>query len=219
MTNNKGFSLVELMVSVGIMSIVILMVTAMMSNASRFFEKQTAQVELQNKAQVVTNYISEAFMEASGMYFNITDANNSGTYQLFTVDPTDATKTTGKGIQRMLYYDYATTSLYIISFDSEEAIPSTVAHEGYLISDEITGFEVKFANAEAHDDTTTAPADGSTPPKIKAVINPVKVTVVFTMAHNTASSKFEVTADCRNRLNEVVVTDSSGTTTYKAFDR
>ncbi|MDD6571018.1 MAG: prepilin-type N-terminal cleavage/methylation domain-containing protein [Thermoflexaceae bacterium] len=219
MTNNKGFSLVELMVSVGIMSIVILMATAMMSNASRFFEKQTAQVELQNKAQVVTNYISEAFMEASGMDFNITDSNNSGTYQLFTVDPTDATKSMGKGIQRILYYDYATTSLYIVSFDSEQEIPLVMANDGYLISDEITEFEIKFAEAEVHDDTTTAPADGSTPPKIDAVINPVKVTVVFTMAHNTASSKFEVTADCRSHLNEVVVTDSSGTTTYKAFDR
>lgn len=223
MKNNKGFSLVELMVSVAIMSIVIVIATTMMANASRFFEKQTAQVELQNKAQVVTNYITEAFMEASGMYFNITDSENSGTYQLFTADPADPTMSVGKGIQRILYYDNATTSLYMISFDATQPIPAVAPQEGYLISDEITGFEVQFVKAEVHDDTTTAPADGSVPDKIDAVINPVKVTVLFTMAHNNVSSKFEITADCRSHLEEVVVTDTGGgtavTTTYKAFDR
>ena len=73
--DNRGISLIELMVSVAIMSIVMLIATGMLTNASRFFEKQAAQVELQNEAQVITNYLSESVMEASGMEFEITDTS------------------------------------------------------------------------------------------------------------------------------------------------
>lgn len=217
MKNNKGVSLIELIVAIGIMSIVMLIITAMLANATRFFEKQSSQVELQNEAQVVTNYITEAIMEANGMEFDKT----IGAYKLFTTDATTG-KATGKGEKRILYYDSATTSLYVVVFDVANDIPdvSSYSRTGYLISNQVDAFTINFAQADVQDDSTTEdPSTGATVAPEKGVINPVKVEVEFRLRHNIAAADFEITADCRNHLDKVSIIDASGTTEFKAYDR
>lgn len=221
MKNNKGISLIELVVAIGIMSIVMLIITEMLVNATRFFERQSSNVELQNEAQIVTNYLTEAIMEANGMEFD----NVTGVYKLFTTAPgaggTD-TYATGKGEKRILYYDSANTSLYVVVFNVSDPIPdsSTFARDGYLISKQVEGFNISFAKADIMDDSTTEdPSTGATAAPEKGVINPVKVDIEFRLRHNLAAANFEITADCRNHLNEVSLTDSSGTTKYTAYDR
>lgn len=221
--NNKGVSLIELLVSVAIMSIVMLIATAMLTNASRFFEKQSAQIELQNEAQVITNYLTEAVMEASGMEFIITDTSTgSGIYKLYGVD-VDTGDLTGKGDQRLLYYDASTYSLYIVSFDAADPIPdpSTYASIGFLISDQIKYFSMDVDKGPVTDpnEPTATEADG-TPIVETGVRNPITCNIKFTLAHNIVSSDFELTADCRNHLSEVTITKGSDPTEiYKAYDR
>ncbi len=221
--NNRGFSLVELLVSVAIMSIVMLIITAMLTNASRFFEKQSAQIELQNEAQVITNYLTESVMEASGMEFVITDpSTGSGIYRLYGVDPSTGA-ITGKGDQRLLYYDASTFSLYIVSFDAGDPIPdpSTYASIGYLISDGIQSFSMDVDKGPVTDpnETTATESDG-TPIVEVGVRNPITCKIQFRLSNEKASSDFELTADCRNHLSEVTITRGSNPTEiYKAYDR
>ncbi len=221
--DNRGISLIELMVSVAIMSIVMLIATGMLTNASRFFEKQAAQVELQNEAQVITNYLSESVMEASGMEFEITDTSTgAGVYRLYGVDAVTG-DLTGKGDQRVLYYDAAATSLYMVSFSATDAIPdpTTYASIGYLISDDIRYFYMDVDKGAVTDpnETTATEADG-TPVVELGVRNPITCSIKFTLAHNSASADFELTADCRNRLSEVLITKNGDPTeVYKAYDR
>lgn len=228
--NNKGFSLVELIVSVGIMSVIMLIATGMLISASRYFEKQTAMVELQNEAQLVTNYLSEAIMEATAMEFT-TDSTGNGTYKLY--------KTDSKGNQRVMYYDSATTSLYMVTFkDNLEPASSSYMDTGFLISDEVSAIKLSFdygveTNPEDIPSPTSATeaGGGGTPPAepattaapdpdVYVVRNPVKVKVVFEIKHQNVSSEFEISADCRNTLDEVVVNNADGTSvTYKAYSR
>lgn len=222
-SNNKGFSLIELMVSVAIMSVVMLIATTMLTNASRFFEKQTAQVELQNEAQIITNYLTEAVMEASGMEFVITDlSTGEGVYRLYGVDSTTG-DLTGKGDQRIIYYDASTFSLYMVSFGASDAVPdpSIFPSIGFLISDEIRYFSMDVNKGAVTDpnETTATDADGN-PVVELGVRNPITCNIQFTLAHNSVSSDFELTADCRNHISKVSITKGGDPEeVYKAYDR
>ncbi len=221
--NNRGVSLIELLVSIGIMSIVMLIITAMLTNASRFFEKQSAQIDLQNEAQVITNYLTESVMEASGMEFNVTDVSTgAGIYKLYGVDSSTGSLT-GKGDQRILYYDSSNTSLYIVSFDESASVPdpSTYASIGYLISDGIQYFSLDVDKGEVTDpnEPTATEADG-TPIIEIGVRNPITCKIKFRLSNGLATSDFELTVDCRNHLPEVSITQGANPTEiYKAYDR
>lgn len=229
--NNKGFSLIELIVSVALMSIIMIIATGMLTSAARYFEKQSAMVELQNEAQLVTNYLSEAIMEASAMEIT-TDAAGNGTYKLY--------KTDSKGNQRIMYFDQATTSLYMVTFkDNLEPGSASYADTGFLVSDEVQSMTLSFdygvetspeeiagASEEAEDGgvgvTPGEPAEPGDPeePTVYVVRNPLKVKIVFEIVHGKASSEFEISASCRNTLDEVVVNNADGTSvTYKAYNR
>lgn len=221
--NNKGFSLVEMIVSVAVMSLIMIIATTMISNASRYFEKQAAMVELQNEAQLVTNYLSEAIMEATDMEFIYDSSTGSGVYKLY--------KTDSKGNQRIMYYDNATTSLYMVTFkDNAEPVPEAYSDIGFLVSDEVQGIHVTFdcgystspeeipTNADGTPVTPTA-ADGTPITPELVVKNPLKVKIVFQIAHNGVSGEFEISANCRNTLDDIVITADGVTTTYKAYSR
>lgn len=224
MKNNRGFSLIELIVSVAIMSIVMVIATTMLVNGSRFFERQSVQIELQNEAQIVTNYLTQSIMEATAMNFHVTDTTDgSGVYELYSKDE-DTGALTGKDEQRILYYDGANTSLYMISFDTADAVPDASLYSsiGYLISDHVTEFKLEFKKGEVTDPqvTTTTAADGTTQPAEIAVRNPVQVDIKFKLSRSNVSYDFEVKADCRNHLEKVIYKEEADeTVVYKAYDR
>lgn len=226
--NNKGLSLIELVVSIGIMSILMTLATAMIVNASKFFEKQAAHTELQNEAQLITNYLTTTIMEATDMNFTITDiTTGAGIFEFYEKDATTGVAT-GKGNQRVLHYNPATKALYMVSFESGVA-PAIAYDESarmYLISDEITDFKVSFDYGEETDPDAVIETDpesmiGATLEDTKKYIvkNPIRVYVNFTIEHSGVSSKFEISADCRNTLDDITYTKSGVTTTFKAYER
>lgn len=232
MKNNKGFSLIELIVSIAIMSIVMVIATTMMTNASKFFERQTAEVELQNEAQIVTNYLSEALMEATAMECTAESFTESGgllkmtgamTIVLYGTKTDDAgvVSVDGKGELRVLHLtpnaDGTTYSLYMVSFDSEDAIPdaSTYTAPGFLITDNINSVVITIPYATVDGE---ALPDG-TIPTVNCVMNPIKPKVEFVLTHTLATSNFQLEANCRNLLDKITITDSSGTNEYEAYNR
>lgn len=214
--NNKGFSLIELLVSVAIMSIVMVIATTMMTNSSRYFERQSAMVEVQNESQLITNHLSEAVMEATGIQFTYDEATGTGTYILFDDD--------AKGSRRVLHYDNTSCSLYIISYDESKKVTDILGDtswetEAYLISDEIAAFHMDYdwgystAPEEVKPDAEPALPPGETP--VKVVRNPLKIRITYTIAHNRVSGDFEITSDCRNTLEKITING----TDYEALSR
>lgn len=56
---NKGFSLVELIVAIGILAVISTIVAFMMTSSSRNYSKMSVETQLQSEAQLVANAISE----------------------------------------------------------------------------------------------------------------------------------------------------------------
>lgn len=62
-TNNQGLTLVEVLIALGIMSIVCTMAFSFMSSSSRLFSKTNAEVSIQSEAQQAANAIKELIMD------------------------------------------------------------------------------------------------------------------------------------------------------------
>lgn len=66
MKNNKGFSLVELLITIAILSIVLTTVTSVMLTGSKQFTKGNADANMQNQAQLVVNQIEDMIIDTNG---------------------------------------------------------------------------------------------------------------------------------------------------------
>lgn len=66
MKTNKGFSLVEILISVGILAIVMLEVFTMMGNSSTLYRNGTFEVELQTEAQRVITQLEDLMIDCDG---------------------------------------------------------------------------------------------------------------------------------------------------------
>lgn len=83
--NNDGFSLVELLVAMAIMGIVSVIIYSFMVSSSRFYEKTSADTDIQMEAQLVANAISDLIIDCEvnirydeSVSDQIPDAFNSG---------------------------------------------------------------------------------------------------------------------------------------------
>lgn len=65
--DNKGASLIELIIALAISSIIILMILFLINNASKSFRKTNNDVNLQIEAQTILNQLSNLAMEATDM--------------------------------------------------------------------------------------------------------------------------------------------------------
>lgn len=63
--NNKGLSLVELIIVIGIMSIVAIAIAAFMSSGSQSYAKSSSEVDLQYEAQLATNQMQDLIIDAT----------------------------------------------------------------------------------------------------------------------------------------------------------
>jgi len=69
MKDNKGFTIVELMISVAILSIVLAMMAAVIHVSTRQFVKGNANAGMQKEARFVINQIEEMLIETNGGVF------------------------------------------------------------------------------------------------------------------------------------------------------
>ena len=68
--NNKGFSLVELMLAVVISTVVFGAITALIAFSSRSMRDTNARVEIQNQAKDALNHIESYSLEAERAYWD-----------------------------------------------------------------------------------------------------------------------------------------------------
>lgn len=66
--NNKGYSLVELLLTIAIMGLVMLGVAMIMRTTSVTYKDGSNEVTMQTEAQIVANQIEEIFMDGTGSY-------------------------------------------------------------------------------------------------------------------------------------------------------
>ena len=88
MTNsrNKGFTLVELMVTIAISSIVIVSVAALMGNVSRNYKTANEKVSLQMEAQTILNQLNQMIMESTNVVFSDIDGDSDDDLKIYNND-------------------------------------------------------------------------------------------------------------------------------------
>ena len=101
MGKNKGFSLVELLISIAILSIVLATVTSVMVTGTKQFSKGSADAGMQNEAQLAVNQIEDMIIDTNGgvMY-------DPTTKELLLLGVTDSGRT-----KELIRYDSASETL------------------------------------------------------------------------------------------------------------
>lgn len=149
MNNNKGFSLVELLVAITIGAIVMGSITFLLVTSLRLYSNETADVALQQELQVSLNQIMDYAMESQTLVVK----NNGGETEylaLGTVDKTDKSKMNLQIIWKVddkLYLrkeqvaDYANVNAGNTLFDKAGDLAGT-AEDKYLLAQYVESFIV-----------------------------------------------------------------------------
>lgn len=79
-TNNRGFSLVELILAIAILAIIMVAVASFMGTTTRTYTKTKNDIEIQEKGQEIFDSISDKLMQATCIRIGTTDGNEYYSY-------------------------------------------------------------------------------------------------------------------------------------------
>ncbi len=79
--NNKGTSLIELIIAMAVAAIVLSMIMFFISGAAKSFRRTSDEVNLQMEAQTILNQMNNIAMEAKGMEEYVTSEESRYTFQ------------------------------------------------------------------------------------------------------------------------------------------
>lgn len=118
---NKGFSLVELIVVIAIFSVVGVVVGAFLLTASRSYSINATELNLQEEAQLVSNQVQEMILDtAYGISYQYVATDNTGA-ELIQYMVNDAATPPAGDLTNKDVYIYGQDQYYHISWDKETA--------------------------------------------------------------------------------------------------
>lgn len=214
--NNKGLSLVEVLIVMAISTVVMLLATSLIVNSSRMYSRESNTIDVQNEAQLIMNNLNEALMEANKL--EVTHNSNSTLVILGT--RTSDNKSETKSYCRHLFFNGDKKFLGLIvaasQFDAgavgNEYLEKDVATltgdsseklDGYQLSSLVSDFRITY-DPTCYKGTSTDDAGVVT----QLLTNPVKVKCKFTISTPTYSYDYEVSVQMRNSFEEVKLPSS-----------
>lgn len=207
--NNKGFTLVELLVVMAIMGVISILIISLVGNGLKMYTGETGKADVQNDIQMVNTKIQKTLMEATTLTIKNESSGGKNILYVLTGDWKTETDMYGNDISG---WDTATnpnnTARAIIAYDKTVYIadkyysPADVAagnvSKGYAISTNITSDTFK---ASLKNEVT----GGST----KMIEGPVVVHVEYKMDKNKSTSRSSYDVTLRNSSNIAGVTSGS----------
>ena len=111
---NKGYSLVELLLTMAIFSIIMVAIVNIMSNASKSYKKGLLEVKIQEDSQIATNQISDLLVDAKSVVqkSSVSDPEGTVTNTSYTFKDID---------NNNVQLDYADNKIYLVK-DGEKAL-------------------------------------------------------------------------------------------------
>ena len=132
--NNKGLSLIELVVALAISSLIITMLSALILNSMKSYNKQSLNADLQNESQVILNSLADSIMEST-----IIDLESNANKLLLYTGERDVnglfTTSTGKCIS----WENGTT---LYRFDEDKSNMQPADMPGYIMSEYVKSITV-----------------------------------------------------------------------------
>ena len=197
---NKGMSLVEVIVSVAVSMIVLFIAATFMTTSTNFFNRQSGSIDLQDELLEASNNVNDALMSASSlMIVN----NTSGGVDIYTGEYTSDKKSfiTGKGSARRIEWLEDKKEMYVYNTPS---LDSSEDKAGYLMANFVSDIRVRI-----QDECVIKMSDGSTR-YLQPLILKVEVEV-FDGSEKRSDSKM---LTLRNTINTMVINGK----TYKDND-
>lgn len=176
--NNKGLSLIELIVALAVGVIVMSALTILITQGVNQYNKLTVMTQLQEDANIALNHISNSIMEAS--YIEISNSKTNATFQTEKIDVSG----------RNIIYQQKDGALYVGDSTSGDAMGLLCKHVSefkiYIVS---TSF-----NTQAVDDV------GTIKQQVTGINNPVQIKVTLKLEFNGVTREVSRVAAVRNRL-------------------
>lgn len=187
--NNKGFSLMEVLVTLAIAGIVATLIAAIITQGSRFFRKEQNSIDLQNELQECSNKISDVLMGASSV-----EITESGTQLIIHVH---SEKTSVQ--EKYIVYDKdpseSVGSLYVFN----NAIESGENKQGYSLSDCVSDVSIEF------DDSCLKDFDDGSGGTVKKCIQPVILNITVKVSDEGEEKTGSQTITLRNNIVSYIV--------------
>lgn len=189
--NNKGFTLIEVLVALAVSSVVITIVIAFISQGSRFYKTQSNTINLQNELQETSNVITDALQEAT--YLKIASYNNAlsvytGSYKIVAGKKLFINE---KGSSRYILRDGS--GIYIYDKADTQYITDK-DKPGYRYSNNIEAITVSI-----NDKCKTKVGDS------KVITQPVMLDVYIKVTHNDTSRFENKTITLRNKISSLEI--------------
>lgn len=187
--NNKGFSLMEVLVTLAIVGVVATLIAGIITQGSRFFRKEQNTIDLQNELQECSNKISDVLMGASSV-----EISNVGTtmtihvhnektsvYEKYIVFEKDPSKPVG--------------SLYVFN----NAIESGENKQGYSLSDCVADVNIEF------DDSCLKAFDDGSGGTVLKCVQPVILNITVKVQDEGEQKTGAQTITLRNKIVSFIV--------------
>lgn len=149
--DNKGFSLVELLICLAISSFVILAAYSLVLVGTRSYNDNNKNASIQKEVSFTTNMLAENIRNAKCDKTSITYTNSFNDIEIHTGE-------------RVICYDKSEKSLYIYEEDSSKPI-GDIVYWGYdkanLISKYITSFKAEFVSGTTEYDEVETPVSAA----------------------------------------------------------
>lgn len=223
--NNKGFSLVELLIALAVGGIVLSALTMLIQNSVHNFTKQTASAQLQSDADIALNQIENDIMEADMLVMYHSGSATSGyDYYLTEYSQVDNSRYCGyiwDKADRILYYS---NDFYALSENPLNVSNVSVACE------HVEDFSIKLnASCVSEDEVEETTAAGSTTVNKKKVVTitpNIKVKADIKLSSQNVSREVSREISLRNSLYgkdmtddiKIVKINGSGKTVVKMKD-
>ncbi len=186
--NNKGLSLVELLVALAVSLIVISAVVALIGNGVNSSRKQVNQAQVQEEANITMNNISDSVMEASDLKISTSGTGDKNTI-LLRVD-------SSTGEYKEYVFNESKHELYI-NTQATEADPNDSAVQNNLLCSNVTSFKVQIMSTSLEtegDNLNTV---------IKKIKNPIQLKVSITLEKSGFKRDISRVTGLRNSLDEI----------------
>ncbi len=137
---NKGMSLLEILVSVAISMIVMVVAATFISNGSVFFKKQSKTIDLQNELMEVSNQINDALLQSTDE-LKITISGNAAQIYTGTYDKDSEKFTSGKGSAR--YIEWQNNTVYVMNVTE---VSDETLKQGYLMGKYVNSISIAVSS-------------------------------------------------------------------------
>lgn len=183
--NNKGVTLIELLVATAVVGIVALMISLLMTSGTRFFRTESYEVYLQNDALIVENQLTDSIIEGRKFFYNENDIVAGKRAVTFATGSDEYAKCF-IWVNDLSDDDYGKLFVYEAKkyFEAAENPGAITFSKGELLCENVTSFLIKAK--VLGEDKTLSFADTASD------IDAVKVSVILSKGGSMTEKSFEV---------------------------